>query len=203
MLRFGAPYIRDLTVCWPPREPRPWDQCRLDIDIFASSRYLIDVDTRAFAIWHASTQPIPDPWELLRSLCHYFCGERCPILTYHILLPMCQNTTMRVNGAWIDRYCILCSKTYNTLHSCHNFPASSRKDGRGGGGICETSLLEASPHPKKTDTCWGWCVLIVVFASFNVLTSLFYHDFWYACLPFTLYLSEMTYNKDDQSFTSS
>ena len=36
---------------------------------------------------------------------------------------MCQNTTMRVNGAWIKIYCVLCSKTYNTLHSCHNFPS--------------------------------------------------------------------------------
>ena len=23
-------------------------------------------------------------------------------------LPMCQSTTMRVNGAWIKRYCVLC-----------------------------------------------------------------------------------------------
>ena len=36
---------------------------------------------------------------------------------------ICQNTTMRVNGAWIKIYCVLCSKPYNTLHSCHNFPA--------------------------------------------------------------------------------
>ena len=25
-------------------------------------------------------------------------------------LPMCQNTTMRINGAWINSYCVLCSK---------------------------------------------------------------------------------------------
>ena len=29
-------------------------------------------------------------------------------------LPMCQNTTMRVNGAWVKRYCVLCSNTYIT-----------------------------------------------------------------------------------------
>ena len=46
-------------------------------------------------------------------------------------LPMCQNTTMRVNGAWIKRYCVLCSKTYHTLQSCHNFPAGSRQVARG------------------------------------------------------------------------
>ena len=53
---------------------------------------------------------------------------------------MCQNTTMRVNGAGIKRYCALCSKTFNTFHSCHNFPAGSRQAARGA-HICETSLL--------------------------------------------------------------
>ena len=33
------------------------------------------------------------------------------------MLPMCQNTTMWVSGAWIKRYCILCYKTFNTLHT--------------------------------------------------------------------------------------
>ena len=47
---------------------------------------------------------------------------------------------MRVNGAWIKRYCILFSKTYNTLHSRHNFPAGSREDASGT-CICEMSLL--------------------------------------------------------------
>ena len=31
-------------------------------------------------------------------------------------------------------------KAYNTLHSCHNFPAGSRQADRGA-RICETSLL--------------------------------------------------------------
>ena len=31
-------------------------------------------------------------------------------------------------------------KTYNTSHSCHNFPAGSRQAARGA-RICETSLL--------------------------------------------------------------
>ena len=55
-------------------------------------------------------------------------------------LPMCQSTTMPVNGAWIKRYCILCSETINTLHSCHNFPAGSQQVANGA-RICETSLL--------------------------------------------------------------
>ena len=50
---------------------------------------------------------------------------------------MCQNTTMRVNGAWMKRNCVLCSKIYNTLHSCHNFPAGSLQAARGV-RICET-----------------------------------------------------------------
>ena len=53
---------------------------------------------------------------------------------------MCQNTTMRVNEAWIKTYCVLCSKTYNTLLSCRNFPAGSRQAARGA-GICEIALL--------------------------------------------------------------
>ena len=53
---------------------------------------------------------------------------------------MCQNTIMRVNGACIKIYCVLCSKTYNTLQSCHNFPAGSWQAARGT-RICETSLL--------------------------------------------------------------
>ena len=31
-------------------------------------------------------------------------------------------------------------QTYNTLHSCHNFPAGSRQAARGA-RVCETSLL--------------------------------------------------------------
>ena len=55
-------------------------------------------------------------------------------------LPMCQNITMPVNWAWIKRYCVFCSKTYNTWHSCHNFPAGSREATRIA-RIYETSLL--------------------------------------------------------------
>ena len=64
-------------------------------------------------------------------------------------LSMFQNTTMWVNGAWIKRYCVLCSKTYNTMHSCHNFPASSRQTARSA-CICEMSLLEAMSHIPLT-----------------------------------------------------
>ena len=49
-------------------------------------------------------------------------------------------TLIRVNGAWIKRYSILCSKTYNTLHSCHNFPVGLRQATMGA-RICETSLF--------------------------------------------------------------
>ena len=58
-------------------------------------------------------------------------------------LPMCPNITMWVNGAWIKRYGVLCSKTYNTFHSCHNFPAGSRQAARDA-RICETSLFYVS-----------------------------------------------------------
>ena len=49
-----------------------------------------------------------------------FCAKHGDIITnltlrnlWGILL-ICQNTTMRVYGAWIKRHCVLCSKTYNT-----------------------------------------------------------------------------------------
>ena len=64
-------------------------------------------------------------------------------------LQMGQNTTMRVNGALIKSYCVLCSKTYNTLHGCHNFPAGSRQAARVA-RICETSLLDNN----KTIRTW-------------------------------------------------
>ena len=47
---------------------------------------------------------------------------------------------MRLYGAWIKRYCILCSKTYNTFHSRDNFHAGSRQ-AAGGARICETGQL--------------------------------------------------------------
>ena len=46
------------------------------------------------------------------------------------MLLMCQNTTVWVYGAWIKRDCVLCSKTYYILHSCHNFPVGSRQAAR-------------------------------------------------------------------------
>ena len=36
---------------------------------------------------------------------------------YGDILLICQNTTMRVYGAWIKRYCVLWSKTYSTWDS--------------------------------------------------------------------------------------
>ena len=43
----------------------------------------------------------------------------------------CQNTTVRVNGAWLKDIAFYVQKhIYNTLHSCHNFPAGSRQAAR-------------------------------------------------------------------------
>ena len=83
------------------------------------------------------------------------------------MLLICQNATMRVNGAWIKRYCALCSKTYNTLHSCHNFPGGSRQAARGA-RICETGLF----YPVR-DCDWLilWAHLIVLFVKCTALTA--------------------------------
>ena len=74
-------------------------------------------------------------------------------------LPMCQKTTLRVNGSWSKKYCVLCSKTYNTLHSCHNFPAGLGQAARGA-SICEIYLTDDSASDKQeaktkanTDSC--------------------------------------------------
>ena len=69
-------------------------------------------------------------------------------------LPMCQNTTIRVNGAWIKRYCVLSSKTYNTMHSCYNFPVGSRQAARGT-RICETSLYWYNEETILMDSTKG------------------------------------------------
>ena len=63
-------------------------------------------------------------------------------------------------GKWIKRYCILCSKTYNTLHSCHNFPAGSQQAARGA-GICETSLLWLVKSAMTNGTSLGYICLKV------------------------------------------
>ena len=70
-------------------------------------------------------------------------------------LPMSQNTTMWVNGAWIKIYRVLCSETYNTLHSCHNFLADSRQADRGA-RICETSLLGSRTSADTVMTKFAW-----------------------------------------------
>ena len=44
---------------------------------------------------------------------------------------MCQNTTMRLYGAWIKSYCVLFSKTFSTLGSLLWFPVGSRQAARG------------------------------------------------------------------------
>ena len=54
---------------------------------------------------------------------------------------MCQNTTMRVYGARIKRYRVLCSKHIAARSSlCHNFLLVRDKPPEGA-RICETGLL--------------------------------------------------------------
>ena len=56
------------------------------------------------------------------------------------MLLMCQNTTMRVYGAWIKTYHVLCPKTYSSFGNVSKSTASSRQAARGA-CICETGLL--------------------------------------------------------------
>ena len=97
------------------------------------------------------------------------------ILQYEIIggtLPMCQNTTMRANRVWIKRYYALCSKTYNTLQSCNNFPAGSRQTARGA-RICETSLL--SKAPTLWIHQWHPHMLVFICAKYEKNPSLIRH----------------------------
>ena len=106
-----------------------------------------------YELWTTWISPyiITTNWRLYIAIFHKYCcytkhGGIKARLTLHIyggILLICQNTPMQVNGAWVKRYCLLCSKPYNTLHSCHNFPAGSRQAARGA-RICETSLLKCS-----------------------------------------------------------
>ena len=43
------------------------------------------------------------------------------------VLLICQNTTMRVNGARVRIYYVLCSKTYGSFSCLFWFPAGSRR----------------------------------------------------------------------------
>ena len=100
---------------------------------------------------HELLQPTASCIEIFYKYC---CYTKCGGITNFTLrnhwgtLPMCRNTTMQVNEAWIKKCCMLCSKTYNTLHSCHNFPADLRQATRGT-RICEMSLL----HYLEANKC--------------------------------------------------
>ena len=50
---------------------------------------------------------------------------------------MCQNTTMRVYGAWIKTYYVLCSKTYSGFGNVSQ-SSSSLRQAAGSARICET-----------------------------------------------------------------
>ena len=60
-------------------------------------------------------------------------------------------------------------KTYNTLHSCHNFPAGSRQAARGA-RVCETSLIQVSAKAPFT-------VLLLQFNSLDAEICIFRHDY--------------------------
>ena len=54
-----------------------------------------------------------------------------------IMLLMCQNTSMRAYGAWIETYYVSCSKTYRAFDNVSQSSASSRQATRSA-RICET-----------------------------------------------------------------
>ena len=53
---------------------------------------------------------------------------------------ICRNTTMRVYGAWVRIYYVLCSKTYGIFRDLSWSPAGSRQAARGA-RICQTCIM--------------------------------------------------------------
>ena len=51
--------------------------------------------------------------------------------------------------------------TYNTLHSCHNFPAGSRQAARGA-CICETSLFDNKANLRDLIAATGLAFLLKI-----------------------------------------
>ena len=70
----------------------------------------------------------------------------------------------------IKRCCVLCSKTYYTSHSCHNFPAGSRQAARGA-RICETSLLGVLRQYRYWALSYRDRIASWVIASWVVVTA--------------------------------
>ena len=71
---------------------------------------------------------------------------------------MCQNTTM-VSGAWIKRYCVLYSKTYNALHSCHNFQLVRDKPLEASASVKRVYYVElvmGKDHGFRSIVSWPW-----------------------------------------------
>ena len=61
------------------------------------------------------------------------------------MLPICHNTTVRVYGAWIRLYYVLCIKTYDTFGDLFWSLAGSQQADRSA-RICETCLLYLHNH---------------------------------------------------------
>ena len=61
------------------------------------------------------------------------------------MLLIFQNATVRVYGAWIRTYYVLCSKTFGTFGGLLWCPDDSRQAARNA-RICEARLLGAMPH---------------------------------------------------------
>ena len=109
---------------------------------------------------------------------------------------------MRVNGAWIKRYCVLCSKTYNTLHSCHNFPAGSRQ-AASATRICETSKLLTSPwswlNSVSKSYIWNHTRWTVILGIYHILaTAILLRGNWWISIFEILILGDYERSSLDQ-----
>ena len=86
---------------------------------------------------------------LLHKTCRYYnkfdSTESLGVRYWCIKIPQCG---LMEHG--LKDIAIICSKPYNTLHSCHNFPAGSQQAARGA-RICETSLLGTSVWHQQCD----------------------------------------------------
>ena len=75
-----------------------------------------------------------------------------------LLIHVCQNATVRMCGAWIRMYYVLCSKTYSKLGGLFWTPAGSQPVARGA-RICESRLLFVFVFQilwQTTRACLNW-----------------------------------------------
>ena len=119
------------------------------------------------------------------------------------MLLMCQNTTMRVYGAWVKFYYASCPKTYSGFENVSYSNASSRQAARSA-RICEIGLLRLCVskfwHESSLECCvskfWGE-------SSLECLSNSAINDYHYTCHGIIIVKQTSHYQSNDSRFNLS